>query len=116
VTAGAWKSPLGLIVPAVADQLTPVLAEFWTTALNCRLPPDEMLASAGDNRMRAEDCGAGVEGAPGCTPLQAIVAARKVRIIPTDKKRTEIRILSLSHGRRSFRFDIAIFLETKLGD
>lgn len=47
VTFGAVNVPVLEIVPALADQLTPVLLAPWTLAENCCVPPDATLADVG---------------------------------------------------------------------
>ena len=47
VTAGAWKTPLLLIVPTEADQVTVVLDVFVTTETNCIVPDEVTVVTAG---------------------------------------------------------------------
>jgi hypothetical protein len=48
VTFGAVKRPLLETVPAVELQVTPVLVEFLTVALNCWDPPDPRFVLVGE--------------------------------------------------------------------
>jgi len=47
VTVGAVKTPLLLIVPADADQATPVFDVPETLAENCCVPPETTVAPVG---------------------------------------------------------------------
>jgi|SRR5712692_8400461 len=48
LTLGAVKAPLLDIVPALADQITPVLLVPLTVAVNCCVPPETTVAVAGE--------------------------------------------------------------------
>lgn len=48
VTTGAVNSPEFEITPAVADQTTDVFVEPVTIAVNCLVPPEEIVADAGE--------------------------------------------------------------------
>src|SRR5437879_7678763 len=54
LTAGAVKSPELEIVPAVADQVTAVLVEPVTVAVNCWVPAEATEALVGDVETETE--------------------------------------------------------------
>jgi hypothetical protein len=47
VTVGAVNHPAGLMLPELADQVTPLLLEFETCAENCSVPPEATVAVVG---------------------------------------------------------------------
>lgn len=59
VTLGAVKLPVLEMLPALADQVTPVLLVPWTLAENCCVAPDATLALVGETEMLTLDPVAG---------------------------------------------------------
>ena len=59
VTLGAVKLPVLEMLPALADQVTPVLLVPWTLAENCWAAPDATLALVGETEMLTLDPVAG---------------------------------------------------------